>query len=894
MDDVLVAWGKASKDGLWHPLVFHGIDTAAVAAVLWRRMLGVAVRERVAAGLGVDEPAALRWLCLLAWLHDVGKATAFFQRLDEMQANRVRAAGWDIAGGRLVAHGRVSAGVIAEAINDRAARFDARALACVAGGHHGSFAAAEDPLDALGEKRAAIAAIALDRLGPLPRVGEVVNPALAVFGGLLTLADWIASNVDWFPPFAGSGVTPCLVDLDAYEAAAEERAEMAWAQLAWAAPRPSDVRDRLRAMFPFIERASTMQQAAIEVAGRVTGPALCVVEDRTGSGKTEAALVLSDAFIREGAARGAFFGLPTRATADQAYTRVAAAFGSAAERGDVIRVELVHGFAALTPAYVHLADESLPLTDMARDEERAGSAEEPIIAGGWFSQRKRGLLAPVAVGTVDQAMLAALPSRHFTLRMLGLAGKVVVLDEVHAYDVYMGAIVERLLEWLGALGCPVVLLSATLPISAREKLVAAYASGANAQSPERGGASGYPRLTLLSRAERTDVVVPPAAERVTRVELRDEDPDAVVQDLLELAHAGLEVALIANTVARARAWFRRFSSQATAHVPVDLLHARYRLLDRAAIEERVIRQYSRGGIRPGGSVVIATQVLEQSLDLDFDLVVSELAPVDLLLQRAGRSHRHRRDRPAAAGEGPWLWLLVPELDRDGLPQLAGAGTRRVYAEHVLLRSFVALRDHLTGSSGTITEVAERSDVDALVQSVYSHADLNVSCERWKTTKAAMERERAEHWEYAAARVITSPRGEHLITDMTGAVFDEEDPHAALPPKTRLGTDPVRVLLLGPAEREEFAQRAPAGDGRLPGALVAWLIMRTASLPAWQFLGRDLVAGLDDRLARRAPALAWIHRAELGADGRGELLGMPVASDPVLGVLVGKELQEACA
>jgi CRISPR-associated helicase Cas3/CRISPR-associated endonuclease Cas3-HD len=842
----------------------------------------------------VDEEAALRWLRLLAWLHDVGKATAFFQRLEVRQADRVRAAGWDLAGGRLVAHGRVSACVIAEAINDRASsRFDALALACVAGGHHGSFAAAEDPLDALGEKRAAIAAIALDRLDPLPRVGEVLNPALGVVGGLLTLADWLASNVDWFPPFAGGGVTPRLVDLDAYEAAAEERAESAWAQLAWAAPRPSDAHDRLRAMFPFIERASSMQQAAIEAAERVAGPALCVVEDRTGSGKTEAALVLSDAFIRAGVARGAFFGLPTRATADQAFARVAAAFGSAAERGDVIRVELVHGFAALTPAYAQLADEPLRLTDLARDEERVGSAEEPVIAGGWFSQRKRGLLAPVAVGTVDQAMLAALPSRHFTLRMLGLAGKVVVLDEVHAYDLYMGVIVERLLESLGALGCPVVLLSATLPIAAREKLVAAYSSGANARAPG-GGASGYPRMTLLDRAKRSDVVVPSPVERLTRAELCDENPDVVVREVLELALAGLEVALIANTVARARAWFRRFLREAAGRVAVDLLHARYRLLDRAAIEERVIGRYSREGFRPGGSVVVATQVLEQSLDLDFDLVVSELAPVDLLMQRAGRSHRHRRGRPPAAGEGPWLWVLVPELDSDGLPRLAGAGTRRVYAEHVLLRSYVVLREHLGGPSGMIVERAQRSDVDALVQIVYSDAELDVSCERWTATKAAMERERAEQSEYAAARVITSPWGEHLITDMKGEVFDEEDPRATLPPKTRLGADPVRALLLGPEERDELVRRAPAGDGRLPGALVGWLIMRTASLPAWQFHSRGLIAGVDDGLARRAPALAWIHRADLDADGRGELLGVSVASDPVLGVLVGKELEESDA
>lgn len=891
--DIMAPWGKTGDGGAWHPLVHHGVDAAAVAEVLWWKMLVPSLRQRVAVGLGMDVHGALRWVRLLAWLHDVGKLTAPFQRLDDVQAQRLRALGWDLRGGRLVAHGAVSALVIEESLEGRGSRFDRKALAAAAGGHHGSFVDAEDPADRLSDQRSSFAELAIARSGPLPALGNVNNVALGAVAGLMTLSDWIASNAAWFPPSCRPNASPDLHGLVAYEHLAAHRAAQAWEALAWSAPQARSSADPLRAMFPFITTPSPMQRAALEVADALDVPALCVIEDRTGSGKTEAALLLAASFIRSGNVRGTFVGLPTRATADQAYRRVVHAFAGATAQGERVRVELVHAFASLTPAYRELIDEPR-VRDVARDQDRSGSASEQVVAGGWFSPRKRGLLAPIAVGTVDQAMLAALPSRHCTLRLLGLAGKTVVLDEVHAYDVYMSGVVERLLEWLAALGCPVVLLSATLPTKAREALIAAYARGGGLEASATGDPGSYPRLNVLSASGRRERSVPSEVERVTRVELVEEDQDRIVSEVVALADAGLEVALIANTVARSRRWYRLLKGRAGERMPVDLLHARFRLVERAGIEERIVHRYARDGKRPGGSIVVATQVLEQSLDLDFDLVVSELAPVDLLLQRAGRSHRHLRARPAVAGDGPWLRVVVPAADDDGLPQFGRGGAARVYAEHRLLRSFVALREHLGGARGVVVERGDRSDVDALVQRVYGEDDLGVRTARWDATRRAMHEDETKQREYARTRTLTDPGSEHLITDRLGEAFDEEDPSAPLPPTTRLGDDPVRLLLLDPAERSELERRGLDGSDRLPAPVVTWLQMRTASLPPWPFRSADLVRERDERLARQAPALAWLHRVELDAERRGTLAGVPIASDPILGVLVGAETEESTA
>lgn len=142
----------------------------------------------------------------------------------------------------------------------------------------------------------------------------------------------------------------------------------------------------------------------------------------------------------------------------------------------------------------------------------------------------------------------------------------------------------------------------------------------------------------------------------------------------------------------------------------ELLTSQFRFFERDERERRCLRRFGPfgAGQRPIGSLLVATQVIEQSLDLDFDLLVSELPPIDLLIQRAGRLHRHERSRPEGVGE-PRCWVLDPERNADGVPY-PDRGSVAVYNEHVLLRSWIVIHDRRS--------ITEPDDVDRLIEAVY--------------------------------------------------------------------------------------------------------------------------------------------------------------------------------
>ena len=249
------------------------------------------------------------------------------------------------------------------------------------------------------------------------------------------------------------------------------------------------------------------------------------------------------------------------------------------------------------------------------------------------------------------------------MRLFGLAGKTVIIDEVHAYDAYMMKLMERLLEWLAALGCGVVLLSATLPNKKRHDLVKAFAAGLRRNEPKREDKL-YPRLTWVSRTY-SGVEHFPASTQFSRTILYEWVNGALPTATSQVFTLGVRLqkaladggcaAVICNTVSRAQEVFRAlkpfFSGQDVddGQHELNLFHARFLYDDREQREGQALRRFGKPNDpkvkRPRRAVLVATQVIEQSLDLDFDLMVTEMAPVDLILQRAGRLHRHNRPRP---------------------------------------------------------------------------------------------------------------------------------------------------------------------------------------------------------------------------------------------------------
>ena len=357
-----------------------------------------------------------------------------------------------------------------------------------------------------------------------------------------------------------------------------------------------------------------------------------------------------------------------------------------------------------------------------------GNPSTTVVAAEWFTYRKRGLLAPFGVGTVDQALMAVLRARHFFVRMFGLGGKTIVIDEVHAYDAYMSTLMERLLEWLAASGSSVFLLSATLPSDRREALTTAYMRGLHAtpQSPAR---AAYPRITYASARGNGETAVTASARtrRILGIRWIPVAVDLSAHLRVLLADGGC-AAVICNTVNRAQEVYTSlktvFGGVASDGEPeLMLFHARFPFEEREGREKLALIRFGKPGanielgdgdtrkvLRPQRAIIVATQVIEQSLDLDFDAMISEFAPADLLLQRAGRLHRHQRPLRPPRLSDPLIDVLKPEIGDDGIPN-SGRARRRFM---ILMCCFVpgfALSDR--------EAIRIPEDVEGMIEAVYS-------------------------------------------------------------------------------------------------------------------------------------------------------------------------------
>ena len=362
-----------------------------------------------------------------------------------------------------------------------------------------------------------------------------------------------------------------------------------------------------------------------------------------GVGKTEAALAAAEILAARFGAGGIFFGLPTQATANGIFGRLVQWADNQPDR--LLKcIRLAHGMAELNEEYIRLQEQTVPVEDDWDDSE---TNEHRVQVHQWFRGSKQALLACFVIGTVDQLLMAALKQKHVMLRHLGLAGKVVIIDECHAYDAYMNRYLDRTLEWLGWYRVPVILLSATLPARRRAELVEAYQQKrTSAPDAPWKTSCGYPLLTWTDGEEVRQTTIPldTPSRTVQTVPLTE---DGLPGFLREKMQAGGCAGVIVNTVKKAQA-VARMLREALPEKEVQVFHAQFLMPDRAAREQELMERIGKRStpVRRDGLIVVGTQVLEQSLDIDFDVMVTELCPMDLLLQRIGRLHRHTwRSRP---------------------------------------------------------------------------------------------------------------------------------------------------------------------------------------------------------------------------------------------------------
>ena len=547
--------------------------------------------------------------------------------------------------------------------------------------------------------------------------------------GVAVLADWMGSNQEYFK------YCPAPKDLSAYW---EEQAQPAAARIVMSMPgQPETSRfSGIKSLFSFIEQPTPLQEYAVATPIH-SGPQLFILEDVTGAGKTEAALVLTQRLMAEGLADGLYLALPTMATANAMYSRLCKVYKKLFSGGTRPSLVLAHGARDLSEAFRQSVFLPEPAGEEGNyDEDNHGEDAElsaSAYCNAWLADnRKKALLADVGVGTIDQALLAVLPARHQSLRLLGLDRKVLLVDEVHAYDCYMQKLLDALLEAHARQGGTVILLSATLPQAMREQLVKAFQCGLGCEPPLLQDTS-YPLATFCSSdgAEETHIGTREEVKRRVAVSSLDTEDDCL--DVIRQAVAdGKCVCWIRNTVRAARESHSLLADcEWLGNNNLHLFHSRFAMVNRQRIEADVVRRFGpdSGHEERAGQVLVATQVVEQSLDLDFDLLITDLAPIDLVVQRAGRLCRHVRDKQGnrlreegdkdQRGE-PRLYLLTPDpkaFDGEGwLGRLKQQqkGTMSVYQHlgRLWLTAKILLNDQEGG-------FAMPGDARTLIEGVYS-------------------------------------------------------------------------------------------------------------------------------------------------------------------------------
>ncbi|MGH9754091.1 MAG: CRISPR-associated helicase Cas3' [Blastocatellia bacterium] len=831
-------WAKLPHEGRnareFHPLICHMLDVAVVAREMWRSLLAEVARRRIAQSLRLTPEGAETWITYLAALHDLGKASPAFQLRKEAEhllkiyeelgkPPNIEA--------KDCPHGRVTAGEAPEILEEKFGmeRQTADRLSVIIGGHHGTFPTSYElengcPVAGVGAAKwkRLRRELAL-KLGELFGVSKEEAPracdhASAMFiAGLVSVADWIGSNSDFFPYLVGDFESLPTLDPAEYLRRAEANAQKPLSHLGWMGWRQPEESLTFSRLFDFIPSPRPLQQAAIDLAGKLIAPGIVIIEAPMGEGKTEAALYLADRWGVAPGPRGCYVALPTQATSNQMFTRVRD-FLAARYPTDNVNLQLLHGHAALSSEFRLLRENGDKVFNLESvcGEEGCGAQGASVVAAEWFTHRKRGLLAPFGVGTVDQALLAVLQTRHVFVRLFGLAHKVVIVDEVHAYDAYMSKLLERLLEWLAALGSPVVLLSATLPNEKRIALLKAYLRGLNRElSAEEEGQldTGYPRLSWASANQQgaRTVDVSDRIRRTLKIEWVDESVPLGERLKAALSDGGC-AAVICNTVNRAQQVYLSLKPYFD-EAELDLFHARYMFKDRDQREKRALTDFGKEGAtikfddgeertvrRPFRKALVATQVIEQSLDLDFDLMVSDCAPVDLILQRSGRLHRHDRSRPEKLSQ-PTLWIRQPESVEDGVPGF-DRGTEAVYDAHVLLRSWLALRAK--------DKINIPGEVETLIESVYGERDCPETASEalramWDQTLAKRISEIKSDEEETKTRWVKSPRFSGAVWRLTAEPKEEDSPefHKAHQALTRLAEPSITVVFLFGTEDQVF-------------------------------------------------------------------------------------------
>lgn len=664
ISELIAAKSNFEDNTKWLPFSVHASDTAGIIKRLFNKWIAENVRRRLCAAIGIEssenaEAIVCNYCEFIALVHDIGKLTPAFQRKlkDNIQglADRLLDAGIDLS----------DLTQISESPHNIAGQYIlkkefevAPSTAVIVGAHHGDCSADRGQcsyeanyyghgkvnVNEWTQIRAEWMEYALSVTG-FENVRNLPNPDIAaqmLITGLLVMSDWIASNTDYFH----------YIDIEEKltDEQCEERVRRAWNKLSltdsWYADFIADNDSFFEERFGF--RPNCVQREFMNVVSLCNKPGIYILEAPMGIGKTEAALAATEILASRFGYGGMFFGLPTQATANGIFDRI---HSWASGTDDIHSLRLAHGMTDMNDEYCEMFH--------GRASDISDDDNDNIMVHTWFEGRKQALLSEFVVATVDQFLMASLKQKHVMLRHLGLAGKTVIIDECHAYSSYMYVYLGNSLRWMAAYNVPVIILSATLPPDKRAELIRWYTGSKNCFD---NSSTAYPILTWSDGAEVNQKAIPVDIpdKSITVIRREENDSNDIVNLLEDKLSDGGCAAVIVNSVA----YSQELADTIAANMPdyrVICFHSRFISTDRASIERELTELVGKKSTceKRDKLIVVGTQVIEQSLDIDFDYMITELCPMDLLLQRSGRLHRHNRTRPDKLSE-PELCVLIPE------------------------------------------------------------------------------------------------------------------------------------------------------------------------------------------------------------------------------------------
>jgi len=745
-------WGKSKNldNGTfnYHFLVYHCLDAVAVGRILIDDHIK---RKSIVSQFSKDEVILIRSLFLFFLaLHDIGKFSITFQNLNPVllqllqknvinmnYSNRHDYLGW------LVYDSEIRQ-IIYNSVNevDEIPAIDKilDIFAFFSFGHHGKPAIEGNGSyrsDFLDTDKMAIRDFVADllKLFTCPVELKVLSyyeknerkkfisslkKISWELAALCVISDWLASGDD-FRFYSNE------IPIEEYLKIADKEAEVAVKRAGILPSRPS-LQSGLSHLFPDYSNTPTPLQKYCDEMTLSDKPQLWILEDVTGAGKTEAALTLSSRIISSGLAEGVFVALPTMATSNAMYDRMSNVYYRLFNDNEKPSLVLTHGSRHLSDKFRESYRDHI-ISDYDNRLYDENIEEGKIHCARWLADSsKKTLLADAGVGTIDQLLLGVLPARYQSLRYYGMCRKVIIVDEVHSYDPYMLRILETVLTGQASSGGSVILLSATLPFKIRQRLVQSFKEGLgeeflSTELKERG----YPLVTgVVAGHDIVEHVVPTRreVERTVKIVFIESVVDAI--DIIKKTVSEERcVCWLRNTV---KDVFNAYDMLASLNeIPsekIDVFHSRFTLKDRIEIEKKIIKYFGNdsGYVERNGRVLLATQVVEQSLDLDFDVLITDLAPIDLLIQRAGRLHRHVRDEKGnriGVGETsrrphPVLYIHIPPDTSEPKKSWYSEtfkGASYVYHDHSLLwRTKEILKK--TGS------IAMPGQARLLIESVY--------------------------------------------------------------------------------------------------------------------------------------------------------------------------------